>query len=167
MDTPSCLVILRCRCLVDFLMALRGRTLRIRCVNHVHLVAFNHVITMGFSMTCISKNSIPNPGEMSKWEKVSWFFELFCFFAWKLGRLWYEAIIIISCKDTKILVDQPQWTVTRAFFYCSSTFQKVTNPSASWVQMLSQVLSAAKSLQAGSSLKCGKWLMCHLLKPTF
>jgi len=80
-DQPSCLVILRCRCLVDFLMALRGRTLRIRCVNHVRSCCLQSCdYPMGFSMTCISKNSVPNPREMSKWEKVSWFFELFCFF---------------------------------------------------------------------------------------
>ena len=43
----------------------------------------------------------------------------FVFFGrWKLVRPWYEAIIIISCKDTKILIDQPQWNVTRAFFDC-------------------------------------------------
>lgn len=57
----------------------------------------------------------------------------------------------------------------KGFFWLLKHFSKGhTNPSASWVfSMLSQVLSAAKSLQAGSSLKCGKWLMCNLLKPTF
>ena len=57
----------------------------------------------------------------------------------------------------------------KGFFWLLKHFSKGhTNPSASWVfSMLSQVLYAAKSLQAGSSLKCGKWLMCNLLKPTF